>query len=171
MVRFPGTEGRAPWQSAASCFWSLGAVWGTATRPVSFSPRPTRGPSLTLAARWNGRAWLAEPTPSRGHDGRLDGVSCASAISCVAVGAPGEVRTGTRWTVIASAGPMSSVSCAAPGFCQTVGPPPYGRRPDAARWDGRTWQAEPLPAPQARAAKSKPDKRLLHLRQVLHGGR
>jgi hypothetical protein len=36
-------------------------------------------PSLTLAARWNGRAWLAEPTPSRGHGSRLDGVSCASA--------------------------------------------------------------------------------------------
>jgi hypothetical protein len=108
--------------------------------------------SLTLAARWNGRAWLADPTPSRGHDSRLDGVSCASATVCVAVGAPAEAWTGTRWTVMASAGPMSSVSCAAPGFCQAVGPPRYGRRPVAARWDGRTWRAEPLlvprPAPQ-----------------------
>jgi hypothetical protein len=106
------------------------------------------GPSLTLAARWNGRAWLAEPTPSRGHDSRLGGISCASGTSCVAVGAPAEAWTGTRWTVIASAGPMSSVSCAAPGFCQAVGSPPYGRRPVAARWDGRTWQAEPLPVPR-----------------------
>ena len=38
------------------------------------------GPSLALAVRWNGRAWQAEPTPSRGNS-QLSGVSCASAVS------------------------------------------------------------------------------------------
>ncbi len=106
------------------------------------------GPSLTLATRWNGRAWLAEPTPSRGHDSQLGGVSCASASSCLAAGVPAEAWTGTRWTVIPPAGPMSSVSCATPAFCQAVGPPPYGRRPVAARWDGHSWQSEPVSAPR-----------------------
>lgn len=105
------------------------------------------GPSLTLAARWNGRAWRAEPTPSRGHDSRLDGLSCASATSCTAVGAPAEAWTGTRWAIIPPAGPVGSVSCPVPGSCQAVGPPPFGTHPAAARWDGRTWQAEPVPTP------------------------
>lgn len=105
------------------------------------------GPSLTLAARWNGRAWLAQPTPSQRHDSRLDNLSCASATSCIAIGAPAEAWTGTRWTVIPPAGPVSSLSCPAPGSCQAVGPPPFGTHPVADRWDGRTWQAEPAPGP------------------------
>jgi hypothetical protein len=44
------------------------------------------GPSLTLAIRWNGRAWLAVPAPSHGHDSQLDDVSCATATSCLADG-------------------------------------------------------------------------------------
>jgi hypothetical protein len=106
------------------------------------------GPGLTLAARWNGRAWRAEPTPSRGRRSQLDGLSCASGSSCVAVGAPDEAWTGQRWAVIPPAGPVSSVSCATPASCQAVGPPPFGSQPVAARWDGRTWQAEPVPAPR-----------------------
>ena len=46
------------------------------------------GPSLTLAMRWNGRAWLTEPAPSHGQHSQLDGVSCATATSCLAVGTP-----------------------------------------------------------------------------------
>jgi hypothetical protein len=106
------------------------------------------GPSLTLAARWNGHTWLAQPTPSRGRGSRLDALSCASATSCIAVGVPAEAWAGTRWAVIPPAGQVSSVSCAAPGSCQAVGPPPFGAEPVAARWNGRTWQAEPVPAPE-----------------------
>jgi hypothetical protein len=105
------------------------------------------GPYMSLAARWNGRAWLAEPIPSRGHDSSLFGVSCASSTSCIAVGARDEAWNGTRWTMIPALGSMSSVSCVASGVCQAVGPPPYGRRPVAASWDGRAWHAEPMPEP------------------------
>ena len=101
------------------------------------------GPSLALAARWNGRAWLTEPTPSRGES-RLSGVSCASVASCVALGAPAQAWNGARWAVIPAAGPMSSLSCPGPGSCWAVGPP-GGRRPVAAHWDGHTWRAEPVP--------------------------
>jgi hypothetical protein len=107
----------------------------------------TAGPSLALAARWNGRAWLTEPIPSRGRDSSLQGVSCASATSCIAVGARAEAWTGTRWTMIHPAAAMSSVFCVAPDLCVAVGPPPYGRAAVAARWDGRSWQAEPVPEP------------------------
>jgi hypothetical protein len=107
----------------------------------------TAGPTLTLAARWNGHTWQAQPTPSHGHDSQLDNLSCASATSCIAVGTPAEAWAGTGWTVIPPAGPVSSLSCPAPGSCQAVGPPPFGTHPVAARWDGRTWQAGPLPTP------------------------
>jgi hypothetical protein len=103
------------------------------------------GPRLALAARWNGRAWLTEPTPDRGK-GQLSGVSCPRdfVASCVALGAPAQVWNGARWAVIPAAGPMSSLSCTGPGSCQAVGPL-AGRHPVAAHWDGRTWQAEPVP--------------------------
>jgi hypothetical protein len=120
--------------SAGTCV-AVGSYYGTA------------GLSQTLAARQIGQAWLAEPTPSRGRDSQLDSVSCASASSCVAVGAPAEAWTGTRWTIIPSAGPVSSVSCVAPSYCQAVGVAQSGRRPVAALWDGRGWQAEPMPGP------------------------
>ena len=104
------------------------------------------GPGRTLAARWNGRTWQGEPTASAGHGSRLDGLSCASASACLAVGVPAQAWTGTRWAAIPP-GPDSSVSCPVPGWCQAVGPLPGGSHLAAARWNGRTWLAEPLPAP------------------------
>ena len=107
------------------------------------------GPSLTLAMRWNGRAWLAVPPPSRGHDSQLDDVSCATATSCLAVGTPTEAWTGTHWSILPRppVGPLSSVSCPVPGFCQAAGSAPAGTRPVAARWNGHVWQVEHLPRP------------------------
>lgn len=108
------------------------------------------GQEQTLGLRWQGHAWLAQPTPSHGHDSQLDNVSCATALSCLAVGTPAEAWTGTRWSVIPGppGGAMSSVSCPAPGSCQAVGQPPAGNHPAAARWNGRTWQAEQVPTPR-----------------------
>ena len=107
------------------------------------------GPSLTQAIRWNGRAWLAMPTPSRGHHSQLDGVSCAAATSCLAVGTPAEAWTGTRWSIVPRplAGPLDSVSCPVVGRCQAAGSLPIRTGPVAARWNGRSWQAERVPRP------------------------
>ncbi len=76
-------------------------------------------------------------------------MSCAATASCLAVGTPAEAWTGTRWSILPNppAGPLSSVSCPVPGFCQATGPPPAGTRPVAARWNGRTWRAERVPRP------------------------
>jgi hypothetical protein len=108
----------------------------------------TVGPTLTLAVRWTGRAWLPVPAPGRGREDLLDSVSCATASSCLAAGGLAEALTGTRWSIIPGApgGPISGVSCPVPGYCQAAGAP-AGNRPVAARWDGRTWQAERVPGP------------------------
>jgi hypothetical protein len=108
------------------------------------------GQEQTLGLRWNGHAWLAQPTPSRGHDSQLDDVSCATVLSCLAVGTPAEAWTGTRWSVVPGppGGAMSSVSCPAPGSCQAVGWRPAGSRPVAAHWNGRAWLAERVPRPK-----------------------
>jgi hypothetical protein len=108
------------------------------------------GPGRTLAVRWNGRAWLAEPAPGRGREDLLEGVSCATASACLAVGSLADAATGTGWSAIPAppGGAMSSVSCPAPGSCQAVGLLPPGDRPVAARWNGRAWQAERVPPPR-----------------------
>jgi hypothetical protein len=52
-----------------------------------------RGRSLTLAARWNGKTWRVERTPTPADyalsfsEPALDGVSCTSARACTAIGA------------------------------------------------------------------------------------
>jgi hypothetical protein len=106
------------------------------------------GPSRALAARWDGRAWLAEPAPVRGSGDLLDSVSCATAASCLAVGGQAVAWTGTRWSVIPRppGGAMTGVSCPAPGNCQAVGSS-AGNHALAARWDGRAWHAEAMPRP------------------------
>jgi hypothetical protein len=62
---------------------------------------------------------------------------------------PAEAWTGTRWSILPRppAGPLDTVSCPVPGFCQAAGSPPAGIRAAAARWNGRAWQAERLPRP------------------------
>ena len=155
------TRGRTGNHPNCFCNWR--------TEPGRTRKRPdpaVDGPAKTSDPRRNGLDLLAggylqphkalplklshpqvQPTPRRAHDSHLDGLSCASGASCVAVGVPAEAWTGTRWAVIPPPGPVSSVSCPAPGSCQAVGPPPFGTHPVAARWDGRTWQAEPVPTP------------------------
>ncbi len=110
----------------------------------------TAGPEQTLALRWNGRAWLAGPSPGGGPEDPLESVSCSTASSCLAVGALAEVLTGTGWSVIPGppGGAMSSVSCPAPGSCQAVGWLLAGSRPVAAHWNGRAWLAERVPRPK-----------------------
>lgn len=105
------------------------------------------GPILSLAAHLDGHAWLGDATPNRGRDSGLDGVSCASATYCIAVGATAEAWNGNRWTAVRARGPMSTVSCVAPGVCQALGGRDDDRAVAAARWDLRGWHAERVPEP------------------------
>jgi len=123
-------------------------------------------------ASWNGRAWRAGPVPGppqRGLTVTVAGVSCTSAVHCVAVGdyssgttaqpAPGSYRDeilaeawdGRSWRLLPAAGPgradqLSAVSCTSPANCTAVGSS-AGQFPLAEHWNGRTWQVQPVPAP------------------------
>jgi hypothetical protein len=94
--------------------------------------------------RWDGTAWTAQapaPLPPGARDGMFNGVSCASATACTAVGV---LRTtgprgrkhntiqafiqawdGTTWTAgpapVIQISDLQSVSCTAPAACTAVG--------------------------------------------------
>jgi hypothetical protein len=124
----------------------------------------------TLIESWNGTGWSVVPNPNRGSESTLDGVSCASATACMAVGTYYNAsRTlnqtlieswdGTSWSVVpspnaaTSAGAtnvLSGVSCAsatactAAGYYFTSGGP---TRTLIASWDGTRWSVVPSPNP------------------------
>jgi hypothetical protein len=126
---------------------------------------------LLLAERWDGTSWTVQsiPTPSGPYD-YLNGVSCASASDCMAVGVHNtstltEHWDGTSWTAEPSPSPsgqsseLRGVSCASASDCTAVGAlyPPnavqVGRigvavPPDgtlAEHWDGSSWTIEQTP--------------------------
>ena len=123
------------------------------------------GPEQTLAASWNGTEWSIVPTPNRGALDELDGVSCVSARSCVAVGwgteivAGGSFSThalveswnGTEWSVVPSPSPsgfsvLKGVSCLNAKHCVAVGGSESGTLVEA--WNGSTWSVLESPNPE-----------------------
>jgi len=160
--------------TAAACM-AVGSYGKTSTgaTPAPEAVKP-------LAELWNGTRWQAEspPLPPDAAESMslpeavLTGVSCATATSCVAVGAyaVGEVKTafaeswdGSRWTALAVPAPpgatstvLNQVSCPAADDCVTTGA--FTRRADGAlssttpgavplaeSWDGRTWTLQDGP--------------------------
>ena len=96
------------------------------------------GPGGTLVERWNGSSWsnVASPNPAGSGDAYLNGVRCASATNCVAVGAYAAASdstlvqrwNGSSWAVVASPNPagstgsyLNAVSCAPATSCKAVG--------------------------------------------------
>ncbi len=130
-----------------------------------------QGPSaLSLAESWNGATWRVVPLAKAPHNVLLDGVSCASASYCIAVGnqfrfaqqiipnpAIAEYWDGKHWRVTsvpkAEWSALTAVSCASNGTCLAVGsrdPLPYSllsyQRPFAVRWQEGRWHPVSLPA-------------------------
>jgi hypothetical protein len=116
----------------------------------------------TVAERWNGTAWVLEPSPgSHRPNYFLGAVSCTSASACTAVGNTDTgllaVRwNGATWTRQSPVTPsgtegdfFGSVSCSTPSACTAVGVTfgPGGFPPStiAERWDGTRWSVEPTP--------------------------
>jgi hypothetical protein len=105
--------------------------------------------------------WTVQPTPLPPRDlyGHLDGVSCASAVQCVAVGdtnrqtfgaALAEIWNGTKWVPhnitkpgIGGAPYLTAVSCPATDSCVAVGTGPPGGTSVAMSWNGTTWTIMP----------------------------
>ena len=108
----------------------------------------------TLAEHWNGTKWTIQQTPDpNGNGGNdLNGVSCASARACTAVGSQfsgtyallSERWDGTRWTTqrtpnLDNTASLAAVSCASRRKCTAAGSyfdPQTQLRPLAAGWNG-----------------------------------
>lgn len=143
----------------------LSAVWCTSRRACTAVGQRGSGVFASLAERWDGRRWVVQPTQNRpGNDTGLEGVACASAVSCTAAGfhiTPGgllltlaEHWDGTRWarqhTPSPPAGPgtgggaLDGIGCPAAAACTAVGDanlvPPV-----IERWNGATWTMQHSP--------------------------
>jgi hypothetical protein len=117
--------------------------------------------TLTLAERWNGKVWSSQTTPDPNSkvNVELSGVSCPSAIACIAVGSGAnrplaESWNGTTWTLETTVAPkgsyetLAAVSCQSAHSCTAVGS--YRSRPHfytlLEYWNGSTWAIEgPVP--------------------------
>ena len=129
---------------------------------------------FTLALERTGTTWAREPTPAIKGVGYsvLNGVSCTSASSCIAVGftvgakrlSPpihtlAERWNGTSWTVQAMPAlndvSLEAVSCPTPAFCLAVGSQARGGgSPLAEVWNGTSWSQLTAPNPHAENGSS-----------------
>jgi hypothetical protein len=105
----------------------------------------------TVIESWNGTAWSIDSSPNlSSHNNSLNGVSCASATMCVAVGSDGtntvtsaliESWNGTTWSTKSGGSEgddtnLNSVSCPTTKFCLAVGSG-YGSLVES--FNGRHW--------------------------------
>jgi hypothetical protein len=122
------------------------------------------GAELPYAARWSGGRWseLELSAVPKAANAVLEGVSCPSASSCVAVGfseSSAGVKSalseswsgGSSWSSTSAQAPaeagsvmLSAVSCAASDACTAVGTytTSGGQASLAERWDGEGWFAQ-----------------------------
>jgi hypothetical protein len=120
------------------------------------------GIEKSLTEVWDGSDWalVRSPNPSGEEVSSLEGVSCRSANSCVAVGYWSSVSqvlhtlaerwNGTTWEIEAtptSGGEtndtLNAVSCATTSECIAVGT--SAGTPVAEGWNGSSWTTEPTP--------------------------
>jgi hypothetical protein len=122
----------------------------------------------TLAEHWDGSTWTVEPTPTKSGQTELLGVSCPSALSCVAVGsqyygadpteAVVERWNGSVWRMQDIPSPagatrtgLNGVSCTSGTDCTVAGlykpPAPAGERMLAEQWNGTDWTIQTTPSP------------------------
>jgi len=118
-------------------------------------------PAQTLIESWNGSMWSVITSPNVGiYANYLDGVSCVSASSCVAVGGDNEGHggrtlieswNGSSWSVVTSpnngtgANALQGVSCISAKSCMAVGTSHVGLLTLAEHWNGTTWSLVPSP--------------------------
>lgn len=112
---------------------------------------PGFGPGATFSQIWNGKTWQTVPVPSPGLSYSLAGVSCFSAMNCLAVGSSaldhGQVSdawNGKTWRmlpVLAGLGfpELTGVACPAASYCVAVGVSRTSDTPIAELWNGKAW--------------------------------
>jgi hypothetical protein len=135
--------------------------------------RAVNSPTLfmgTLAERWNGTRWVAQPTPNPGgaSTAGFGAVSCTRPAACMAVGSSedqvGEFETsvaeawnGTRWTLLHTpvrgsfADELRGIACTSPANCTAVGTFAGDNnaplRTLAEAWNGTLWRVVKSPNP------------------------
>jgi hypothetical protein len=137
----------------------------TACVAVGYSNPNSLGAYALLAERWNGVTWTPQKTPT--DNAFMEGISCASSVSCEAVGDAVDQLgnldptamgwNGRSWTIQPMPEPAgatdvspSEVKCSAPTACTAVG---YYLDaggtwlPLAERWDGSHWTMQSVPTP------------------------
>lgn len=128
--------------------------------------QPGNGDSFNLAERWSTGKWRiqATPDPAGAADDQLNGVACASALACTAVGSAfipstggftlAERWDGATWQIQPTPSPpapgfgvLNAVACPAASACEAVGRDfaPPSQFTLAEGWDGSTWQMQPTP--------------------------
>jgi len=124
------------------------------------------GAVRVLVESWDGKRWSFSPGPSLAPAAAaLNGIACASAKSCTAVGNDGsatlvELWNGATWSVVHSSTPgtyggFSGVSCASAKSCTAVGNFSYGTGSGSSilqqalveSWHSRSWSVVPLRSP------------------------
>jgi len=114
-----------------------------------------------LVERWNGSTWsiVSTPTPPGAANTSFDGVSCASATFCFAIGTddiPGagtltERWDGSTWSVVTSPAvdSLASISCVSTTMCFAVGYSVTGLGAELLieRWNGTKWYIRLLSNP------------------------
>jgi hypothetical protein len=120
-----------------------------------------------LMEHWNGGAWSIQrrPEPAGAFGIALNGLSCPSPSSCVAVGSYGnrisaeqrlaERWNGRSWSALGSPDPIGAaipsvtgIACPSSTACVAVGSYSDGVRPGltlAERWNGARWSIQPTP--------------------------
>jgi hypothetical protein len=139
------------------------------------------GENLPLAEHWDGTSWAVQAAVAPAGGGELLGVSCPTALDCIAVGESSgptgvlaERWNGTRWAVQAMPRPagtnmtLAGMSCKAPERCIAVGSETTsaggGTTTTGAvveRSNGPTWtlQADAAPSGTSLAGVSCPSSR------------
>jgi len=141
-----------------------GVACATATTCFAVGNYTIERRTRALIDRWDGKHWvlMARPRPAGAASSGLNAVSCASAASCVAVGAAtisgSAVQTfavrwnGAQWSTMpapttngAVVRSLLSVSCTTAANCFAVGTYVKQRPggPLVEHWDGRSWSIVP----------------------------
>lgn len=145
---------------AVSCFST------TSCTAVGYGRDPSTGIIGAFGETWNGSSWSHASGIARNpygpKNGKLNGVSCTAAATCMAVGAYGtsggfpaamaQRQSGTTWTTYnvgvpsgASRAELTSVSCVSSTWCMAAGYKTvnsYGV-PFSSVYDGITWTQTP----------------------------
>lgn len=143
----------------------FGVACPSSSRCTAVGQANGAGTPEAMAESWNGAAWSLQPIPSPvgSAETQLNGVSCTSSVSCIAVGYTGptmgvtstvaERWDGTTWhlqPIPTTAGAiLNAVSCASHSACIAVGTAVDSSGNSVGtmteRWDGTSWSIQPTP--------------------------